>query len=1050
MSGKNDKTVRVTRRYVSAIIIAVLCFGMFSQVAQSAGTREMTATYSSSGGSWVSNSGYRPFTEWYDATTAGITRHQILKVYVNAGETLFIGSSQAYATYNSKNWPSILAYKPDGTAYTSSSLLVNSSTGAGYIETRAQELAGPNYSGSGHTGGYTPLSITVDTTGVWQFDFLSASGIQKTAGVTQTGSTANPNMTLLTNASDNTVLSTVQSTATVAAWDITVVKNYNKTGQAEVPGRVFANFLSLNLGGNKNGSSVLNSNLYVLTKDGYVYQTNFNGMDPYGFVFFANNRGLVSSKTNTSLYQSCWSGTNDMAILNTAAAGSTTATFQSPGNDDTALDSTYKIFFEPPSSDLPTSIYPTAYAPGKITNFHFVGDSDGHGYVGQGGYFYFDVDKASSYQIKIDMTAIGGGIVYLANACAEGENRVYWNGLDANGNIVPAGTYGGANSNKVNITVTPIAGEYHFPMLDVENNINGVKIRLLSTPLDTNGNQISLTNAQRDTVYYNNSYVTNAYSQLSGYANLSASDSGSALDQRSGFNTQFNSTVALGASSYGKSASYYAAGNATAIDIWSYFTDPAESPPVSPESFTLVSTIPSGVGNIKGLVFYDADQSKDYNTMAGGDYALSGVTVSLYNKTTSALVATTASDIAGFYSFSNITYGNYNIVVSSPYANAVCTTTNATQSVTLSNVTVTNGWMQSADVGWYFQKYAKTITVNKVWAYPASSDPLQPDSVTSQILGQANGTTYYTQSAVLNNANGWSYTFSGLPALASDGTTALTYTASENTVTNYTSSMTYASGASNDIFTFTNTPMERLTLIKTDSKTGNPLAGAKFKLYLKSTGGGSDTLITSPPADASGVMTTDSSGQIFVQGLSPGSYYFVETAAPSGYNLDPSNATTQTVTLAATQTDYSKTILVTNAPVVIVCSFTIEKKLSQASASDQQFVFTVSGPNGISYAVLTVPAGSLSTTQTFSSMPPGNYTVTENDANWRYSMQTGSAATFATDGTNTYNLSNGYLTMSITDPLNSGYGFVFTNDLTNNHWTGTHTSVTNNMAVPAA
>ncbi|MDM7455671.1 SpaA isopeptide-forming pilin-related protein, partial [Lacticaseibacillus paracasei] len=67
-----------------------------------------------------------------------------------------------------------------------------------------------------------------------------------------------------------------------------------------------------------------------------------------------------------------------------------------------------------------------------------------------------------------------------------------------------------------------------------------------------------------------------------------------------------------------------------------------------------------------------------------------------------------------------------------------------------------------------------------------------------------------------------------------------------------------------------------VVLNKTDGDTGKTLAGAVFDLYKKD-----GTKI------ASG-LTTDAKGQIQVNDLKPGDYYFVETAAPAGYELNDS------------------------------------------------------------------------------------------------------------------------------------------------------------------
>ncbi|MHA5109748.1 SpaA isopeptide-forming pilin-related protein [Oenococcus oeni] len=63
-------------------------------------------------------------------------------------------------------------------------------------------------------------------------------------------------------------------------------------------------------------------------------------------------------------------------------------------------------------------------------------------------------------------------------------------------------------------------------------------------------------------------------------------------------------------------------------------------------------------------------------------------------------------------------------------------------------------------------------------------------------------------------------------------------------------------------------------LNKIDSDTGNPLQGAVFDLY-KSDG-----------SKVASNLTTDANGQIKVGDLKPGSYYFVESKAPNGYNFN--------------------------------------------------------------------------------------------------------------------------------------------------------------------
>ena len=80
------------------------------------------------------------------------------------------------------------------------------------------------------------------------------------------------------------------SPSLVAAWDVTVAN-----GGVEQTGRAWADKLSLNAG---NHARSIYSNLFVLTRDGYEYRFNMNGLQPYNFSFYSNTRGFLLDRFN--------------------------------------------------------------------------------------------------------------------------------------------------------------------------------------------------------------------------------------------------------------------------------------------------------------------------------------------------------------------------------------------------------------------------------------------------------------------------------------------------------------------------------------------------------------------------------------------------------------------------------------------------------------------------------------------------------------------------------------------------------------------------------
>lgn len=749
---------------------------------------------------------YRPFLEWYGSTTAGISRRQTIKVYVNAGETLMIGSSTYSSTCvaGAGGARDICFRKPDGT--TGYLNVINN--GAGFIGTRAMEQAGPKYSDAGgvrNAAGYTPIIITVGPTeaGVWEFDYYSPDG-----GV------ENPASRLI-SASWPTIPT---SGGTIFAWDLTVVKDITTASSSIVTGRVFCNYLCLNMGANYyNSSNGLFSTFYVLTNDGYIYKTDLNGLDPYGFVFFANNRGLVNQKNNSSLYRSARNLTNDNIMsqlqIKLASGDTIPAVFHSPQNPDTNLDQTYRVFFEMPSDDLPSSIKATPHVPEKITNFVFEGYRESYGFVGQGGWFKFNVTNASSFQIVIKFKenyapGRAANTLYLSSSCVQGENRIYWDGKDGNGYVVPSGIYGN-ETGSIEIEIQVKAGEYHFPMLDIESAPKGINVRLVNTPKNSDGTDYLWQSAQeeeraRTVVYYDNSYMisggevaTSGVSSVNGACKFTAANSGEASTK---------------------------GGDYAAVDVWTYTTGDATNTKISLQEFILEDVSSADESQLKGLVYYDMDQASYSATttfsMLNGDYPIAGVTVELWSTGGNpTLISTTKTDLSGFYYFDGLDNGSsYTIRVQLPYNYATVTThpianisnISGKKYVVMNTAALSAGLNEAKNTGLHYDTHTQTIMVTKTWQNSLAEDPTRPKSVEIKAIGSNGGVDYVTKTASLDVSNGWTYTFFDLPKYTDDGSVELTYSVKEAYVKGYVSeiSSTTTDGGKTTLYSINNSMLD--------------------------------------------------------------------------------------------------------------------------------------------------------------------------------------------------------------------------------------------------
>ena len=438
----------------------------------------------------VDSGGDRPYIDYRPGLNAGIKRQTTMKVYAAVGETINLGSSAAGRGPTGE----IIYRRPNGTTGTCG----KTGSNVGRIADRTQELAGP---GDGSSNTFIPCQIDVvdaSDTGIWEVDFVSSDSSKTTNPPPQLGTAS---------------WSQPTNVGYVSAWDITVTETTDSDAanllNVAILGRVYANYYAFNVGGNTRNGNVrgLSSLFHVLTERGYRYRVDLNGLDPYGFIFFSNRNGFYDTTTGDPIFRSLqFTGANPGAL----PPG---YTFQNPNAADSGPYITNKTFINEPDSSMPPSansptgptwLYSIPFAPPQPTNFKFEGEEGTLGQAGTnplGGILSFDSPVANSYSIVLDLNdngTFGDGIDRTLLGRADiGTNDVPWDGLDGDGDRVPAG------DTAYDVRINLYAGEAHFPMIDAEQNPNGIKITLENPPA---GGSIS---ANPFDVYYDDRYSGN-------------------------------------------------------------------------------------------------------------------------------------------------------------------------------------------------------------------------------------------------------------------------------------------------------------------------------------------------------------------------------------------------------------------------------------------------------------------------------------------------------------------------------------------------------------
>jgi uncharacterized repeat protein (TIGR01451 family) len=416
--------------------------------------------------------------EWRTSTygpTGGTTipRRDLFYVYMTAGQVLLTGSSAVGVTsgstegdivvynpgiitaYDEAPLPALVTTGPGANGFSCDSQRTSSGNAAqGQLTTRTQELAGPQaVSGGGNPSGYVPCWYTAPVTGIYNVAFFGPDGAD-----TDVDGTVGADIGL-TNASDT---SAAQGSS-VAAFDMTVRDSLTTT--TDDNGRVFLYAYDAFTGGN---GLPLNSTLYVTTLDGFVYKTELRGLDPDGFMLYANDDGFLNP--DGTILDHDVEGTTDSGQLTALAGGTDFAPPQYPMSFSPLAPATLAALGIPSSATV-----------ADLSGLSFAGTvSANTSLVNQGGTFSFTSTGAANYQIVISQNGSDFDPTLATNrvirgVTVAGANTVHWDGNDNSGTAFPVG-------DGYPVQVEMQSGTYHFPLLDAENSTLGGPTFVLENP----------------------------------------------------------------------------------------------------------------------------------------------------------------------------------------------------------------------------------------------------------------------------------------------------------------------------------------------------------------------------------------------------------------------------------------------------------------------------------------------------------------------------------------------------------------------------------------
>lgn len=326
-----------------------------------------------------------------------------------------------YLGFKAKNNPAYFRVKrPNGTIISGPHLIPpNTAGGAGYIDTYAQAVAGPDRF---NTNGYFAVVVDPDINGDYYIEINQGSPTVKAPAPPSNGG------------------------YTYNLFDITVADTTTNTIKE---GRVWAKQWALSTG---NQFNFFNAKFYVLRADSIRFEVDYNGIDPFGFGIISNSTGI----TNTGNF--------------VEDRKSTSTPKYTQGNVPYLPE--HKIFLNQPDA----AVYPFAsVSPG------FTVTSNQQkiitGCITSGYCVNVNTSKPGQAEVKLDLDAVpgyqaGGRDIIVYGTVGTGNNCIPWDGFDGLGDT--------AFSANIEINYKYESGFIHIPIYDAEDHAAGYIFTLLN------------------------------------------------------------------------------------------------------------------------------------------------------------------------------------------------------------------------------------------------------------------------------------------------------------------------------------------------------------------------------------------------------------------------------------------------------------------------------------------------------------------------------------------------------------------------------------------